>query len=125
MESRRSHGMPPFFAHKYQCKHRQRYRKVDQGEGNPSVLEANLNANLNGVETDSEAKELAAKIEQRADLCRLLSVTLLCTSAQAMGYEEARKVHETHLGSISIHNRCRNLEPKTCNGNAKARPNGG
>ena len=56
--------MPPLFAHKYQRKHRQRDCKVDKGECDPGILEANFGAQLYRVESDAEAENLAAKVEQ-------------------------------------------------------------
>lgn len=56
--------MPPLFAHKYQRKHRQGDCKIDKGKSDPSILEANLGAQLDGVEPDAEAENLAAKVEQ-------------------------------------------------------------
>ena len=64
VESRRPQSMPPFFAHDYQPKHRQRNCEIDEGESDPGILETNFGAELHGVEPHSEAKELAANIKQ-------------------------------------------------------------
>lgn len=68
--------MPPLFAHKDQRKYRQRQCKIDKGKSDPGTLEANLGAQLDGVESDAEAKDLTAEVEQRANLGCLLSVAL-------------------------------------------------
>ena len=64
VKSRLPHSMPPLFAHKYQCKHRQRNCKIDKGKGDPGILEANFSTQLYRVESDAEAENLAAKVEQ-------------------------------------------------------------
>lgn len=64
MKSRLPHSKPPLFAHEYQRKHRQRDGKIDKGKRDPSILEANLSAQLDRVESDAEAENLAAKVEQ-------------------------------------------------------------
>ena len=68
--------MPPLFTHKDQRKHRQRHGKIDKGKGNPGILEAHLGAQFHRVESDAEAKDLTAKVEQGADFGCLLSVAL-------------------------------------------------
>ena len=76
MEFRLPHSMPPLFTHKYQRKHGQRHGKIDKGKGNPGVLEAHRRAEFHRVESDAEAKNLTAKVEQGADFGCLLSVAL-------------------------------------------------
>ena len=76
VESGLAQSMPPLFAHKNQCKHGQRYCKIDKGKRDPRVLKANLCAELDCVEADTEAEDLPAEVEKRADLRGLLSVAL-------------------------------------------------
>lgn len=123
VESGLPHSMPPLFAHKNQRKHGQRHCKVDKRKSDPRVLEANLCAELDCVEADAKAEYLAAEVEKGADFRCLLSVALQSMSATTAEREWIRKGEEAHLGGISIHNRCRNLQPKTRNCNPKARTN--
>ena len=76
MEARRPHSVSPFFTHYDQCEHRKRDRKIDKGESNPGVLEANLSAQFDRVESNGETKQLAPKVEQGAYFGGLLSVAL-------------------------------------------------
>ena len=76
MEIRRPQGVSPFFAHDDQRQHGKRDRKIDKGKGNPSVLEANFSAQLDRVESNGEAKQLASKVKQRTYFGCLLSVAL-------------------------------------------------
>ena len=76
VEPGQAHSEPPLFAHEDQRKHGQRHSEIDKGKGDPGVLKAHFGAQFDGVETDAKAKDLAAKIEQGADLGCLLSIAL-------------------------------------------------
>ena len=71
-----AHSEPPLFAHEDQCEHGQRHGEIDKGECDPGVLKAHLCAKFHRVETNAEAKDLAAKIKQGADFGCLLSIAL-------------------------------------------------
>ena len=76
MEIRKPHGVSPLFANDDQSQHGKRDCKIDKGKGNPGVLEANFSAQLDRVESNGEAKQLASKVKQRAYFGGLLSVAL-------------------------------------------------
>lgn len=76
METGLAHSEPPLFAHEDQREHGERHGEIDKGECDPGVLKAHFGAKFDGVESDAEAKDLAAKIQQGADFGCLLSIAL-------------------------------------------------